>query len=812
MIEKPLILAKKGNVFEVAATYAKVYPNDKILYPREKDFEPKNRQRLFNRIRNSNWDVIIMTHDQFFKIPQSLDVQFEILQGELDSVEENLKVAERLSGKSASTAMLKGLEIRRKNLEAALKEIYAKMQARRDLDVADFKTMGIDHVYLDESQSFKNLLFNTRYRNVAGLGNPQGSQRALNLLYAIRTIQARFDRDLCATFLSGTTISNSLVELYLLFKYLRPRALEAQDIRTFDAWAAVYTKKASDYEFTVTGEIKSRERFRYFKNVPELANFYNEITDYKRAEDVNIVRPKNNIILYSIRQTPEQAEFQKGLIEFARTGEGKYIGREGMDYKDARSGRMLVVTDLARKAAIDLRLIDAKKYHDHPDNKVSQAAKKITEYYYKYDAYKGSQFVFSDIGTYNPDKWNIYSELKRKLVEEYHLPSSQVRFIQEASTTNQRRDMIEDFRQGRIRVLIGHTESLGTGVDAPQKCVAIHNISMPWTPKDLDQRAGRGARKGNEVARLYAGDAVDNYMYASEGSLDTYMFNLLQNKQTFITQLKTNSLGTRMIDEGAIDAEGNMNYSEFVAILSGNTDLLDKARLEKKVYALESEYRSYHRQLRGTEFTMNSKQATLEKDLKTLEGIRNDWSTINEKLPANAEGVRPNPLQLDNFDHNDNITAIGEKLIEIDTYTDTGGDFARIGKLLDFTILVRTGRLTDGSTYNVFFIEGACKYSFNSGYLAKTPELAASNFIRAFNKIPDLISHYQENNARLQEDIIKLEAIVNTPWKKDAELKQLKIELEGLDRKIKRALEDMEKDRVSEEVEEVEMEEELVVL
>ncbi len=790
MIEKPLIIGKKGNIFEIAATYARVYPNDKILYPCEKDFEPKNRKRLFNRIKNNNWDVIIMTHDQFFKIPQSLDIQFDIFQKELDSVVENLRVAERLSGKSASNAMLKGLQKRQENLEAALKELYRKMEKRRDEEIVDFKMMGIDHIYIDESHCFKNLRFDTRYRNVAGLGDPKGSQRALNLLFAIRTIQNKFDRDLCTTFLSGTTISNSLVELYLIFKYLRPRALEAQGIRTFDAWAAVYAMKTSDYEFTVTGEIKSKERFRYFKNVPELAKFYMEICDYRTAKDVHIIRPENNVILYTVKQTPEQTEFKQNLIDFARTGEGKYIGRPEKDYTDAHSGRMLVVTDLARKAAIDMRLIDPEKYHDHIDNKISQATKKIAEYYYKYDQQKGTQFVFSDIGTYNPDKWNVYSTLKKKLVEEYRLPAHEIRFIQEAATLRQREQMIADFREGKIRILIGHTESLGTGVDAPQKCVATHNLSMPWTPKDLDQRSGRGARKGNEIARLFAGNKVDNYMYAAEGSLDTYMFNLLQNKQTFITQLKTNSLGTRVIDEGAMDGEGNMNYSEFVAILSGNSNLLDKAKLERKVMALESEFRNHNKEHDMTAWKIKYMAEEIEKDQVRLERIREDWAYINEHLVADANGLRPNPVRLDNFDRNDDPEAIGLELVKMNKYKDTLGHYIKIGSLLKFDILIRTDKIDD-KRYNRFYIEGACKYTYNSGHLADTPELAVTNFIRAFNRIPDLMEKITSQMEEQQDNISAMQKIVNTPWRKEVELRQMKTDLAVLERKIKRELEEI---------------------
>lgn len=805
MIDKPLIIGKKGNIFEIAATYAKVYPNDKILYPSEKDFEPRNRKRLFNRIKNNNWDVIIMTHDQFIKIPQSLEVQFDIFQKELDSVVENLRVAERLSGKSASNAMLKGLEKRQTNLEAALKELYRRMEKRRDEDIVDFKTMGIDHIYIDESHVFKNLRFDTRCRNVAGLGDPKGSQRALNLLFAIRTIQDKFDRDLCATFLSGTTISNSLVELYLIFKYLRPRALEAQGIRTFDAWAAVYAMKASDYEFTVTGEIKSKERFRYFKNVPELAKFYNEICDYRTAKDVNIIRPENNVILYTVKQTPEQQEFKQNLIDFARTGEGKYIGRPEKDYTDARSGRMLVVTDLARKAAIDMRLIDPEKYHDHPDNKISQAAQKISEYYYRYKEQCGTQFVFADIGTFKLDKWNVYSELKKKLVEQYHLPAYEIRFIQEASSMHQREQMIADFRTGKIRVLIGHTESLGTGVDAPQKCVTIHNLSMPWTPKDLDQRGGRGARKGNEVARMFADNKVDNYMYAGEGSLDTYMFNLLQNKQTFIMQLKTNSLGTRIIDEGAIDGDGNMNYSEFVAILSGNSDLLDKAKLERKVMALESEFRNHNKQVETTRWKINYINGEIQKDRDKLQRIEEDWKYINENLPADADGLRSNPIILDNFEYNDDKNAIGLELVKMNKYKDTCGHYVKIGSLLKFDILIKTEKGFE-SSFNRFYIQGACKYTYNSGHLADTPELAVTNFIRAFNKIPDLILKMVSDITEQEKNIPAMEEIADTPWRKEPELRRMKIELSALERKIQDDLKEIEKQKeevltVSEEVE-----------
>ena len=216
--------------------------------------------------------------------------------------------------------------MRKQNLEAKLRKVQFTIEHRKD-DAVDFQLMGIDHLYVDESHKFKNLLFNTRHDRVAGLGNPDGSQRALNMLFAMRTIQQRTGRDLGATFLSGTTISNSLTELYLLFKYHRPRELERQNIRTFDAWAAVFAKKSVDYEFSVTNEIIQKERFRHFIKVPELAAFYAEITDFRTAEDIGIDRPEKNEILHNIPPTPDQAEFIGKLVHFAKTGNATVLGR-----------------------------------------------------------------------------------------------------------------------------------------------------------------------------------------------------------------------------------------------------------------------------------------------------------------------------------------------------------------------------------------------------------------------------------------------------------------------------------------------------
>ena len=346
LANKPMIIGLKANVFDIADTFRKAYPNAKILYPGKNDFNKQNRQRIFNDIKNNDWDCIILTHEQFGMIPQALEIQEAILQKEKDSVEENLEVL-RMQGADISRAMLKGLEKRKQTLEAKLQDIQDSIAERKD-DAVDFKMMGIDHLFVDESHQFKNLMFNTRHDRVSGLGNPDGSQRALNMLFAIRTIQERSGKDLGATFLSGTTISNSLTELYLLFKYLRPQALEKQGINSFDAWAAVFAKKSTDYEFSITNEIIQKERFRTFIKVPELASFYAEICDFRTAKDIGIDRPEKNEILHNIPPTPEQEVFIGKLMEFAKNGDATILGRAPLSESEERA-KMLIATDYARK-------------------------------------------------------------------------------------------------------------------------------------------------------------------------------------------------------------------------------------------------------------------------------------------------------------------------------------------------------------------------------------------------------------------------------------------------------------------------------
>jgi N12 class adenine-specific DNA methylase len=790
LAKKPMIIGLKANAKEIARTFKIAYPNARVIYPSEKDFTPQNRVRLLNDIKNNDWDCIVLTHDQFARIPQSPDIQRQIYEDEINDIEENLEVLKR-DGENVSKWMLKGLEIKKINAEAKLEKLDADMRDRRD-EVADFEKMGIDHIFVDESQQFKNLMFNTRHARVAGLGNAAGSQRAANLLFAIRTIQQLTGKDLGATFLSGTTISNSLTELYLIFKYLRPKALEKQDINCFDAWAAVFAKKSTDYEFSVTNEIIQKERFRYFIKVPELANFYNEITDFRTAEDVGVDRPALAQSLVTLQPTGDQLAYLGRLVKFAAGGPASLIGHKELT-ESQETARMLLTTTYANKMSLDMRMIDSEGYGDHPGNKASACAERIAEYYKRYDAYKGTQLVFSDLSVYNPGLWNIYDEIKRKLVEEHGIPAHEVRFIQEATTEARREKMIEAANDGSIRVLFGSTQKLGTGVNAQKRVVAMHHLDIPWTPKDLKQRTGRGQRKGNMVAKEHAGNVVNSHVYATERSLDSYKFGILTNKQLFIDQIKKGTLGVRTIDEGAMSEDGGMSYAEMAAITSGNTDLLELAKMDKKIAALESERAAFVRSKSDAKYRLDTSADTFDYHKGLIENFKADLE-CREKLVLKDGGGNHTAayLQVDGA-LNKSAKAMADRLHEVERTARTEGGYEKVGTLGDFTIFVRTERYEiDHRTMfsNTFSIGGTgkVKYNHNNGKLPQDDLLAVTSFAKALDKIEGLIEKSEKTAEELAADIPVLRRVVESPFSKDFELQSLRVERDVLDRKIQLGL------------------------
>jgi hypothetical protein len=396
------------------------------------------------------------------------------------------------------------------------------------------------------------------------------------------------------------------------------------------------------------------------------------------------------------------------------------------------------------------------------------------------------------LGTYKPGEWNVYGEIKRKLIEDYHIPAHEIRFIQEAKNEIAKQAMIDSTNRGDTRILFGSTDMLGTGVNAQKRAVTVHHLDSPWRPSDLEQREGRAIRKGNETAKLYADNKVDVIIYAVEKSLDSYKFNLLHNKQLFITQLKNNNMGVRTIDEGSLDEKSGMNFSEYVAILSGNTDLLDKARLEKKVAALESERQSFAQNRASSEYKLQDIVKQEKGHREMAERIKGDRADFQSRVQKDAGGAILNPIQLKGVEGSDPVS-IGAKLHELENSATTNGEYFKIGTLYGFTLSVKTETSRkEGLSFieNRFFAEGEgnIKYSYNKGHVANDPVLASQNFLKALEKMPALIENHETKAEELARDIPALQAVVSATWRKEDELKELKTELAALNRKIELSL------------------------
>lgn len=784
LVQKPLIIGLKANVHEIADTFRKAYPNAKVLYPGKEDFTPANRKEVFSKIKNNNWDCIILTHDQFAKIPQSEETMIEIFTEELYDVERSLEVLEQSTMRYRSRKMQKGLEVRQENLKAKLSELRTKLDGRKD-DTVDFHSMGIDHIFVDECHMFKNLMFQTRHNRVAGIGNTKGSQRAMNLLFAIRDIQHRTGRDLGATFLSGTVVVNALTELYVMFKYLRPRELKRQQISCFDAWAAIFTKKTADYELNVTGSIKRKERFRTYIKVPELAMFLREITDYRTADMINLDVPEKNVRFLSHAPTVEQEEMIGRLVSFAGSGNWEDLGLDMIEPDNLDKAKMLIATNVARKMALDMRLL-GEKFSDDAGNKASICARTIYDYYVRSAANKGTQFVFSDLSTYKPNEWNIYTDIKEKLVR-LGIPADEIQFIQCATTERARKRLFEDMNSGRVRVLFGSTSMLGTGVNAQQRAVAVHHLEIPWRPADMEQRNGRAVRKGNTV-KLWGGNVVDIVIYGTEKTLDAYKFNLLKNKQMFINQINNGTIAVRRIDEDSMDEDNGMNFAEFVAILSGNTDLLNKAKLDNKIMQLEKEQAIFKKERIRAERKIAANTEAVGKAERIVAQVEQDMEYI-ASYSGSRETLLLNLPQATREETGRELHRIAK------TYR--GEAYRTIGSYIGLNLLVSSEYTLSGSfDRNVFFVEGVSGLKYRCGVSGALP-LGFAESARypqaALERMPSLIEKQQKQIAQLQHEIPTLQEITARKWSKAEELERLKQECKDLQQRIDEALKEAER-------------------
>lgn len=787
IVHKPVILCLKANVLDVVNTYKKAYPNDKILFPTAKNMKEENREQLWADIKNYNWDVIIMTHDNFISIPHDPEIVMATYIQELKNLELDLQAANLSNDRNA----VKGLVRRKVNLEDKIKKKQFQFEKIKDKTLS-FDKLGIDFLLVDESHKFKNIMYTTRHNRVAGLNNSDGTNRNDNMLFALRTIQAMRKRDLGAVFLSGTPISNSITEMYGLFKYLMPITLTRKKMMNFDSWVANFGKKITDVEVSVANKMILKERFRVFVNVPELGAMYNQIADVRTADMIGLDRPKLQQQLVEIEPTGQQRDFAGRLMKFAENADGTLIDRGKLTDEQIKA-KMLICTNVGAKMALDLRLINSK-YEDSNDGKLGVCAKKIAEHYKESNEFRGTQLVFCDLGTYkNSDEFDVYSELKRKLITNYHIPAHEIRFAQEAKVDSVKASLHKGVNDGSIRIFIGSTETMGTGTNVQNRVVAMHHLDIPWKPSQMEQRDGRGERPGNWVAKQHFDNKVYSYIYATKKTLDNYKFYLLDAKGTFIKQIKNNSTQQRTIDEGAMDENSGPSIKEFLAIMMGNDDMLNKAKLEKQYRMLENEKILYNRDYNSKKSSLDSFEDGIVKVNKSLATLRTDMSNLSEIGERSEVNIYGKLFRTEK--------ELGTYLIDINKIEPPKEGKETIGAIGKFEIIETIRKVTDDISFDnsndlfenslrrVYSLVNSSNeqpifYTHNNGIInSNVPETAGSNLRKALQKIPELLHSFEKKKSELENNINQAKASLN-PWGKEEQLLALKNNIQKLDKKI----------------------------
>lgn len=588
--KKPMIVALKSTVPQIAREFKEAYPTARVLAPSEKDFSTENRKKFFANISLNDYDCIIVSHEQYCKIPHSEEAEGDVVNEQLAQLYAMIEYLYGTGDKSQLTKrQIKSLEKRRQNLHAKLEK---RLDRSTDREFC-FENMGIDYLFVDECHQFKSLPYVTSYQNVAGLGEASGSNKAVALLTGIRHLQKMHQGDKGTVFLSGTTITNSLVEIYNLLNYLRPRKLEQLGMPTFDAWASTFAVHSSELEAGVSNEFKMKDRFRYFDNVPELSQLYAEIADVRNDYNLQLPKPKVDGKTVIVPQSDAVAEINREVVNMLQTKDGSYFGIHPKDPKKFPWG--LVASGISAKAAVSPRLVFPEM--DDSVGKISYCCDNIKKSYDEMKEQKGVQLVFCELGVPTKGKeYDAYHDIINRLTKDYGIPREEIAYIQQVKNDTEKEALFQKVRDGKVRILIGGTRNMGTGVNVQTRITDLHMLTVPWQPADLEQCIGRGSRQGNVVAHDFLNNKVRVHYYATEGSLDLYKYQLLDAKGKMFTQFKMGTIsGERSFDEGDADENGNIDPAQMVALLSGNPIIFEKSKQDKLVKKLKSLYNGFLR-------------------------------------------------------------------------------------------------------------------------------------------------------------------------------------------------------------------------
>ena len=645
----PLILGLPANVNEIARTYKLAYPNARILYAGN-NFS-KNKEDFFNKMRNNEYDVVIMSHTQIAEIPISDEIYLEEKQKEAEKIEDNLKVAQKANDYSTSSVRaIKDLEKSILKVQNEIEYFKHNIESGKNKNIPTLENLGIDHIIIDESHKFKNAGFSTRHTQVKGIGKTDGSGRANVLRYAIRSIQKKNNSDFGATFFSGTPISNALSELYILQDYLTPKLLEERGIANFDAWVSTFVEKTAEIETNMVGAAVLTERFRKYMNIPELSEMYNQLCHTRRGDTDFLKRPIQDVQSIVNELTPLQKKFNAKLIKFLESrGQNENDLKLETDLK--RDGNevaalSLITTNLAWKASLDMRLINPN-YPDDPHSKVNYMIETVLDRYKRYNERQGTQIIFCTESiskqklSYEQMKYNyehniftsVYDDIKYKLMNR-GVPENEIAFVQDYNTDKKKAQLSKLMNEGKIRFLIGNYGNAGTGINVQKKLCGVTHLTLPWTPAELEQGNGRIYRQGNEIVRLMNDNRCEIRMCATKGTLDIYKSEFLARKAKFIEQIRNRNKDVFVLDEGELGGEDMaMDMATLQAELSGDTTVLEKAKVDKELSQLTQTINTIESNQRLYSYRVD----TLKGELKAQKDVLNIYQRDFDKANALVE-------------------------------------------------------------------------------------------------------------------------------------------------------------------------------
>ena len=755
LCQKPLFVVPNHLTEQWADDFLRLYPAANILAATKKDFEKENRQKFCSRIATGDWDAVIIGHSQFEKLPLSQERQRDMLQQQEDEL---VTAIANAKGDEDQRFSVKQMEKSRKSLQVKLEKLND--QSRKD-NVITFEEMGIDRLFVDEAHYYKNLYLYTKMRNVAGIAQSE-AMKSSDLFMKCRYLD-ELTHGKGIIFATGTPVSNTMAELYTMQRYLQMDTLKEAHMENFDAWAANFGETVTALEISPEGSgYRQKTRFAKFYNLPELMQMFRQVADIQTADMLNLPVPEAKFHTVQVAPTELQKEMVQKLSERAEAIRQKKV--------DSTEDNMLLVTGDGRKLALDQRLLDS----DAPEparGKLITCADNVAQIYRDGQEKKLTQLVFCDMSTPSHDgKFNAYEELRRLLIER-GIPEEQIAFIHDANNETKKEQLFSSVRSGDIRILMGSTAKMGAGTNVQDRLVALHHLDCPWRPADLEQREGRAIRQGNQNAQ------VDIYRYVTTSTFDAYLYQMIENKQRFISQVMTSKEPLRAMED--VD-EAVLSYAEVKALASGNPLIKDKMETEVQIQRLTTLKQAHERQQYQLE-TLVQKQLPreIEETGQAIQRLETDCQTAAESRPA-KEGAFA-PMKLQGHTYSDKKEAASAFMTAIQECGVIPGDAkgTHIGSYRGFQLFVTVNDYTKERSLN---IQGENLYLIELGDDKHGNLQRMDNYLN--KKLPESLETARQHQEELKEQLQNARETLGTPFEREEELQQAVARLKKLDEEL----------------------------